>query len=123
MRAITALLLTASLALPLPALADDNLPPMITVTGTGTVEAAPDIATLSIGVTTQGETAAEALSANSAALDAVMSDGCRDRSTRHADVEPVAEPELDGLRKLLRQRADHRGLCGVKHPDDPLASA
>ncbi len=72
MRAITALLLTASLALPLPALADDNLPPMITVTGTGTVEAAPDIATLSIGVTTQGETAAEALSANSAALDAVM---------------------------------------------------
>jgi uncharacterized protein len=72
MRAITALLLTASLALPLPALADDALPPMITVTGTGTVEAAPDIATLSIGVTTQGETAAEALSANSAALDAVM---------------------------------------------------
>ncbi len=72
MRAITALLLTASLALPLPALADDNLPPMITVTGTGTVEAVPDIATLSIGVTTQGETAAEALSANSAALDAVM---------------------------------------------------
>lgn len=72
MRAITALLLTASLALPLPAFADDNLPPMITVTGTGTVEAAPDIATLSIGVTTQGETAAEALSANSAALDAVM---------------------------------------------------
>jgi hypothetical protein len=72
MRAITALLLTASLALPLPALADDALPPMITVTGTGTVEAVPDIATLSIGVTTQGESAAEALSANSAALDAVM---------------------------------------------------
>jgi uncharacterized protein len=73
MRAFTALLLTAALALPLPALADDALPPMVTVTGTGTVEAVPDIATLSIGVTTQGETAAEALTANSSALDAVMS--------------------------------------------------
>ena len=72
MRILSALMLTASLALPLPALAEDAMPPMITVTGTGTVEAVPDIATLSIGVTTQGETAAEALSANSAALDAVM---------------------------------------------------
>lgn len=69
---LTLLALTASLALPLPALADDAMRPTITVTGTGTVEAVPDIATLSIGVTTQGETAAEALSANSAALDAVM---------------------------------------------------
>ena len=72
MRILSALMLTASLALPLPALAQEAMPPMITVTGTGTVEAVPDIATLSIGVTTQGETAAEALSANSAALDAVM---------------------------------------------------
>jgi hypothetical protein len=72
MRILPALMLTASLALPLPALAQEAAPPMITVTGTGTVEAVPDIATLSIGVTTQGETAAEALSANSAALDAVM---------------------------------------------------
>ena len=69
---LSALALTASLALPLPALAEDAMPPMITVTGTGTVEATPDIATLSIGVTTQGETAAAALSANSAQLDAVM---------------------------------------------------
>ncbi len=69
---LAVLLVAASLALPLPALADDTAKPMITVTGTGTVEAVPDIATLSIGVTTQGETAAEALTANSAALDAVM---------------------------------------------------
>jgi uncharacterized protein len=72
MRILPALMLTASLALPLPALAEGAMPPMITVTGTGTVEAVPDIATLSIGVTTQGETAAEALTANSTALDAVM---------------------------------------------------
>ncbi len=69
---LAVLFLTASLTLALPALADDAAKPMITVTGTGTVEAVPDIATLSIGVTTQGETAAEALTANSAALNAVM---------------------------------------------------
>jgi uncharacterized protein YggE len=71
-RILSALALATSLALPLPALAEDAMPPMITVTGTGTVEAAPDIATLSIGVTTMGETAATALSANSAQLEAVM---------------------------------------------------
>jgi uncharacterized protein YggE len=74
MRALTALTLAAALALPVtaPALAQEALPPMINVTGTGTVEAAPDIATLSIGVTTQGETAAAALAANTAALEAVL---------------------------------------------------
>ncbi len=72
MRTLSALILSAGLALPLPALAQEVPPPMITVTGTGVVEAIPDIATLSIGVTTQGETAAVALTANTAALEAVM---------------------------------------------------
>jgi uncharacterized protein YggE len=74
MRVLSALFLSAALALPMaaPALADEPMAPMINVTGTGTVEAAPDIATLSIGVTTQGDTAAAALAANSASLDAVL---------------------------------------------------
>jgi uncharacterized protein YggE len=74
MRVLSALFLSAALALPVaaPALADEPMAPMINVTGTGTVEAAPDIATLSIGVTTQGDTAAAALAANSASLDAVL---------------------------------------------------
>jgi uncharacterized protein len=72
MRPFSALVLAAGLALPLPALAQEEMRPMITVTGVGTVEATPDIATLTIGVTTQGATAAEALSANTAALEAVM---------------------------------------------------
>lgn len=73
MRLMTALALSGALALPVagPALAEEAAP-MISVTGTGTVEAAPDIATLSIGVTTQGATAAEALGANSAATEAVI---------------------------------------------------
>ncbi|UYQ73394.1 SIMPL domain-containing protein [Pelagibacterium flavum] len=46
-----------------PALADT-----MTLSGTGTVRAAPDMATINTGVTTQAETAREALDANSAAM-------------------------------------------------------
>ncbi|QYK43159.1 MAG: SIMPL domain-containing protein [Paracoccaceae bacterium] len=78
---LTTLALAALAALPLvafglPARADAPLPlaaiPQITVTGEGQVEAAPDLATLTLGVTTEGVTAAEALSANSAALATVI---------------------------------------------------
>jgi uncharacterized protein len=74
MRVISALMMSAALALPVaaPVFAEDAMAPMITVTGEGVVEATPDVATLSIGVTTQGATAAEALTANSAAMDAVV---------------------------------------------------
>ena len=74
MRALSVLLLSAALAAPLAttAAAQEAPAPMITVTGEGVVEAAPDIATLTIGVTTEGETAAAALAANSAALEAVL---------------------------------------------------
>jgi uncharacterized protein len=71
MRVLSALALSATLALPLPVLAEEAAPAMITVTGIGVTETAPDLATLSIGVTTQGDTAAAALSANSDALAAV----------------------------------------------------
>ena len=54
------------------ALADDHAPATITVTGEGTVTAPPDLATVSLGVTTQGATAAEAMAANSTALAAVL---------------------------------------------------
>lgn len=69
MRMIRALLLTATLALPTPALADKAT---ITVTGESSVQARPDIATLSLGVTTQGKTAGEAMAANTAQLTAVL---------------------------------------------------
>lgn len=56
-----------------PALADQHVSPAtITVTGEGVVTAAPDLATVSLGVTTQGSTAAEAMAANTAALTAVL---------------------------------------------------
>lgn len=44
----------------------------ITVTGTGSVQAPPDMAVISLGVSTEGETAADAMQANSAAMTAVL---------------------------------------------------
>ena len=65
---VTALLLGS--ALWSPALAADTA--LITVTGEGTVEAKPDMATINLGVTTEGTTAAEAMAANSVQLGAVL---------------------------------------------------
>ena len=67
---LLALSTALSLSFSLPALAEG--PPTISVTGEGVVEAAPDIATISLGVTTEAPTAAEAMAANSAALAAVL---------------------------------------------------
>jgi uncharacterized protein YggE len=65
---VTALLLGS--ALWSPALAADTA--LITVTGEGSVEAKPDMATINLGVTTEGTTAAEAMAANSVQLGAVL---------------------------------------------------
>ncbi|AMY70093.1 SIMPL domain-containing protein [Frigidibacter mobilis] len=51
------------------ALADEG---HITVTGNGNAEAAPDMASVSLGVVTEAATAAEAMAANSAALTEVL---------------------------------------------------
>lgn len=57
----------------LPALSQSALPPpQITVTGEGRVDARPDMASISIGVTTQARTAAEAMAQNSAQLALVL---------------------------------------------------
>lgn len=47
-------------------------PPTISATGEGIVYAAPDMATVTLGVTTQGDTAALAMAANNTAVAAVM---------------------------------------------------
>ncbi len=69
MRILQVLMLSAAFALPGAAFADRAL---VTVTGEASVEAVPDVATLSLGVTTQGATATEAMAANSAQLKVVL---------------------------------------------------
>jgi hypothetical protein len=73
MHPLAALALTIALTLPGVAFSQTGEPsPRIVVTGEGSVEAAPDLAMLSIGVTTEGATAAEALAANSQAMRGVV---------------------------------------------------
>lgn len=95
MRVLSALILSTALALPLAGVARAEDPVRsISVTGTGTVEAAPDMATLMIGVTTQGATAAEALAENSRATDAVIARltasgvEARDMQTSNLSINP-----------------------------------
>lgn len=65
------ILATAALVLPLACAAQAG-PARITVTGQGAVSARPDLATVSLGVTTEGATAAEALGRNSTELGRVL---------------------------------------------------
>lgn len=68
-----ALLLAALIsAAPIAALAQTAPPAQITVTGESTAQSAPDLATVDLGVTNEGPTAAEALAANNAAVSAIM---------------------------------------------------
>jgi uncharacterized protein len=65
-----AALMLALTSLPLAALAQEAA--LITVTGENTAQSAPDLATIDLGVTTEGPSAAEALATNTAAVKAIM---------------------------------------------------
>jgi uncharacterized protein len=73
MRILKTLMLASALSGPLGGLAmAEVFPATITVTGEGRVDSPPDMATISLGVTTEGATAAEAMTANSAELAKVL---------------------------------------------------
>lgn len=78
---LAVLMLSALLAAP--AAQADEARGQITVTGEGRVEAVPDIATITLGVTAEGQTGAEAMAANTAAqtrvLDQLRAAGLDDR--------------------------------------------
>lgn len=101
MRPLITPLLAIGLVLAAPAAAED-LPRQITVTGTARVEAVPDLATVSVGVTTRAATAAAALAASSEAMTAVMAglDGAgvaaADRQTSQLSLSPVYGGDRDG---------------------------
>ena len=77
-------------------------PRQIVVTGSAQVEAVPDLATITVGVETQAETAAAALRANSDAMTAVFAalDAAeiarRDVQTSQLNLNPVYDGGQDG---------------------------
>ena len=83
-------------------------PPQISVTGEGVVDGIPDMATLSLGVTTIGDTAAAAMAANTDALNAVMarlkSAGIADRDLQTTNLS--INPNWTGYDSGQRQRID-----------------
>lgn len=71
-RLISALVLATALAPAVPALSWAESMGQITVTGSGLVDQAPDMASFSIGVMTRGDTAAVAMAENSAEMARVI---------------------------------------------------
>jgi len=74
--------------------ANETDPAIVSVTGQGVAAATPDMVTVSVGVVTQGENAADALTANNnamSALNAVLDDfdvAERDRRTSNFNISP-----------------------------------
>ncbi|MDJ0992262.1 MAG: SIMPL domain-containing protein [Dinoroseobacter sp.] len=87
--------------------AEQTVDPTIVVTGQGSVTAAPDIAALRLGVTTQDQSAAEALAQNSKRMQAVMDlfavqgIDARDIQTSDFSVQPVYERDANGARSEI----------------------
>lgn len=116
-------------------LAQTSEPPAIVVSGTGVVAAAPDMASIRVGVISQASSAAEALNQNTEQMTAVMAllaeEGIETRDIQTSDftVQPVYErretadrPKIIGynvrnmvhvrLRELSRLGALLDGLVG-----------
>ena len=75
MRAYHSLIFMAFLAFAMPAgniAAAESAPALITVTGEGQIETAPDMATISLGVTTTAKTAKNAMAENARQLEIVL---------------------------------------------------
>jgi uncharacterized protein YggE len=84
---IAAAAIAATLAAASPALAQDNkMPRLISLSGNGEVRRAPDIAFVTTGVLSQGATAAEALAANTSAMNALFA-ALKDAGIADKDVQ------------------------------------
>jgi uncharacterized protein YggE len=94
-----------AVSLAAPALADEQPPPSLSATGQATETAAPDMATVTLGVVSEAKTAREALDANNAdiakVIDAIKAAGIaeKDIGTTGFNVGPVysnPRPRDDG---------------------------
>jgi uncharacterized protein YggE len=111
------LLLAAVLALPAAAAAPGEPPPGITVTGTESVEAAPDVAEWSFGVHTNATTARAALAANAKRMRRVVA-ALRAAGVARADIrtEYVSlYPDVRDDREVVGYFADNAVRAVVRN--------
>ncbi|MBI1171925.1 DUF541 domain-containing protein [bacterium] len=103
---MTTLVLTPAALLPGQAMAETA--GTLTVTGSATINVVPDLATISLGVTTTGATAAAAMSANNEAVSAVISRliatriADRDIQTSSLQVSPNWVANADGTGQVTK---------------------
>ena len=106
MRLLIPCAVVAALLWPLAAVAEGS--GTLTVTGMATVNAVPDQATLSLGVTTTGETAAAAMAANNDAASAVIARliaakvADRDMQTTGLSLNPNWVMNADGTAQVIQ---------------------
>ncbi|MBW6505536.1 MAG: SIMPL domain-containing protein [Rhodobacteraceae bacterium] len=124
MRLLPFVVLLVGLALPAAA---DPVPAQMTVTGEGRSIAAPDMASLNLGVVTRGLTAAEALGANSAALAAVLArlaaDGIASRDIQTSGLSVSARYDYSDTGEGRVLGYDARNMVTVRVRDLPALGA
>ena len=113
-RARLAAAVAAGTLLTAPALAQSMPPAIISVTGEATVSAAPDLAQIDGGVTTEAKTAREASDANNAAMGKVLlalkGAGIeeKDFQTSRLSLQPQSAPNRTGPSAIVGYRASNR---------------
>jgi len=130
------LIAAACIALASPALAE-ALPPSISVSGEATVSAAPDLAEIEAGVTTEAKTARAASEANAKAMNAVFAalkqNGIaqKDVQTAQISLQPQmtsrnnsnAPPQITGYRATNRVSVTLRDIAKIGDAIDALVAS
>ncbi len=117
---LSAYVIAAAALTPLCAGAAEKIDKLVTVTGEATVAAAPDMATIRIGVTSQGKTARAASDANArdmtVVLAAIKESGVADRDiqTTSLSVQPQYDPNKTGAARLIGFQVNNQATVKIR---------
>ncbi len=110
----SAIVMSIAALLAVPAKADTDRPPAISVSGQANISVAPDLALLDAGVTSEGKTAREASDTNNAAMGKVLLAlkglGIEDKDyqTSRLSLQPQYAPNRGGPSPVVGYRAINR---------------
>ena len=117
---LTCVFLIAAALAPWSAQAAERVDKLLTVTGEGTVAAAPDSAVIRLGVSSQGKTARAASDANAremtVVLAAIKESGVADRDiqTTSLSLQPQYDPSKTGAARLIGFQANNQVTVKIR---------
>jgi hypothetical protein len=120
-RVLFAALLVAAAITSLPAHSAERTDKLVTVTGEATVAAAPDMALIRIGVTSQGKNARAASDANAremtVVLAAIKDSGVADKDiqTTALSLQPQYDPNKTGAARLIGFQANNQVTVKIRN--------